>query len=72
MGTEDFKKVVAKYIGFQYSFYIWEEEKIQELVNKFGCDTKNTVIRWVLDMESPGQDVEKVVVQYIQSKEPVL
>ena len=72
MGTEDFKEVVAKYIGFQHSFYIWEKKKMQQLVNKFGCKNENTVISWVLDIESPGQEMEKVVVQFINSQTSVL
>ncbi len=72
MGTKDFKEVVAKYICYQHSFHIWEKDKMQELVNKFGCKNENTIISWVLDIDSPGQEVEKVVVQFINSQTSVL
>ena len=72
MGTENFKKVVAEYIGYEISSHRWKQDKMQELVNKFACKTENTVIRWILEMDNPSEELKKLVVGHIQAHKPLV
>lgn len=63
MESEDFKKLVAEYIGYDSSSGRYSEKKMEDLARRFGAP-KFTMIRWAT-VAGPHRHLKPIVIEYI-------
>jgi len=63
MDSEEFKKLVAEYMGYDASSGKYNEEKMLDLARRFGAP-KFTVVRWAT-VAGPHRHLKPVVIEYV-------
>lgn len=67
MDTEDFKEVVAEYIGYDPASGTYNKDKALDLAVYFEC-MKSTPISWASGASSPHPRIKEIVIKYIQKQ----
>lgn len=67
MDTEDFKKVVAEYIDYNYSSGGYNKDKALELADEFEC-TPGAVVRWASGVANPHPRIKQIIIEYIRKR----
>ncbi len=65
MDTEEFKKLVAEFVGYDPVSGKCNESKVRELADEFEC-TRILVTYWASGLSNPREGRKRLVIKYIR------